>query len=97
MHVGHTVNTSQFQSFALHTAPAPPPSWAVLQEQRDLPPPTDAKRDRDGLCALTAEVMQEGHSTLIFCGGTSSYWWLHLLVHVELGSYDAGFPYDQAT
>eukprot|EP00967_Tisochrysis_lutea_P063212 scaffold81472_cov20-Tisochrysis_lutea.AAC.4 len=58
----------------LARAVLPPPAWAVLQEQRELPVPSDPrlKRDRDGLVHLVAEVMAEGHSTLVFCGGWTS-------------------------
>lgn len=48
--------------------PAAPAAWSILEETRALPPPKD-KRDKDGLVALVAEVMAEGHSTLVFCGG----------------------------
>ena len=46
--------------------PVPPAEISsVLEEAEPLP----ARADKDVICALVAEVMRGGHSTLIFCGG----------------------------
>jgi hypothetical protein len=45
-------------------------SSCQLVEQRRLP--VSGKNDRESLVALVSEVVSEGHSVLVFCGGRAA-------------------------